>query len=61
MSSAAGESAAKFRARAVDLFKRAEAARDNASRALYLELASHWVELAQRFEEWEKSHGATVQ
>jgi hypothetical protein len=61
MSDIAVETAAKFRARALDLLQRAEAASDASSRSIYLELASQWVELAQRFEEWEKSHGPAVQ
>jgi hypothetical protein len=55
------ETAEQFRARALDLFRRADAAKDARSRTVYTELAVHWAELALRAEEWEKAHGATVQ
>lgn len=61
MSEDIGEGAAQFRARAMDLFQRADATQDARARAVYIELAVHWAELAQRAEEWEKSHGPAMQ
>ena len=61
MSEDMSEGAAQFRARAMDLFQRADATQDARARAVYIELAVHWAELAQRAEEWEKSHSAVLE
>lgn len=61
MSEIVHETAAQFRAHALNLFKRAEATSDPSARTIYIELASQWVQLAQRFEDWENTRDVPAQ